>query len=197
MIKGRDKSKLIQIGNCYFPHPPKFGYHWINIPPWKLFFFPQAGMPAMQWTLYRRINLEFWINMHTTIYKIINKDLMQSRGNCTQYSVITYVGKESEREWIYVFVQQNHFTVYWKLMPLHGLPRWYQWKRTCLHRRPKRGRFDPWVGKILWRRAWQPTSVFMPGASHGQSPWGHKESNVTEATQLTDSAMLSIHSTPI
>lgn len=32
MIKGRDKSKLIQIGNCYFPHPPKFGYHWINIP---------------------------------------------------------------------------------------------------------------------------------------------------------------------
>ena len=28
--------------------------------------------------------------------------------------------------------------------------------------------FDPWVGKIPWRRAWQPTSVFLPGESHGQ-----------------------------
>ena len=28
--------------------------------------------------------------------------------------------------------------------------------------------FNPWVGKIRWRRAWQPTSVFLPGESHGQ-----------------------------
>ena len=41
-------------------------------------------------------------------------------------------------------------------------------------------RFDPWVG-IPWRRAWQPTPVFLPGESCGQrslagySPWGHKE----------------------
>ena len=28
--------------------------------------------------------------------------------------------------------------------------------------------FDPWVGKISWRRAWQPTPVFLPGESHGQ-----------------------------
>ena len=44
------------------------------------------------------------------------------------------------------------------------------------------------VGKIPWRRAWQPTPVFLPGESHGQrslagySPWGHKESGTTEAT---------------
>ena len=31
---------------------------------------------------------------------------------------------------------------------------------------------DPWVGKIPWRRAWQPTSVFLPGESHGQEPGG-------------------------
>ena len=42
------------------------------------------------------------------------------------------------------------------------------------------------IGKIPWRKAWQPTSVFLPGESHGQrslvgySPWGHKESDVTE-----------------
>ena len=28
--------------------------------------------------------------------------------------------------------------------------------------------FDPWVGKIAWRRAWQTTPVFLPGESHGQ-----------------------------
>ena len=35
--------------------------------------------------------------------------------------------------------------------------------------RCKRCGFDPWVGKIPWRRAWQPTPVFLPGESHGQS----------------------------
>ena len=43
-------------------------------------------------------------------------------------------------------------------------PRWHQWQRTCLPmqetRRCDRGGFDPWVGKIPWRRAWQPTLVF-------------------------------------
>ena len=40
-------------------------------------------------------------------------------------------------------------------------------------------RFHPWVGKIPWRRQWQPTPVFLPGKFHGQrslvgySPWGH------------------------
>ena len=52
----------------------------------------------------------------------------------------------------------------------------------------RRCRFDPWVRKIPWRRAWHPTPVFLPGESHGQgslacySPWSHKELNVTEAT---------------
>ena len=34
--------------------------------------------------------------------------------------------------------------------------------------RCKRGGFDPWVIKIPWRRAWQPTPVFLPGKSHAQ-----------------------------
>ena len=46
--------------------------------------------------------------------------------------------------------------------------------------------FDPWVWKIPLRRAWQPTSVLLPGKSHrqrslmGWSPWGGKESDMTE-----------------
>ena len=35
-------------------------------------------------------------------------------------------------------------------------------------RRPKRLGFDPWVGKLPWRRAWQPTPVSFSGESHGQ-----------------------------
>ena len=31
-----------------------------------------------------------------------------------------------------------------------------------------RSRFDPWVGKIPWRKAWLPTPVFLPGEFHGQ-----------------------------
>ena len=38
---------------------------------------------------------------------------------------------------------------------------------ACQCRRHKRCRFHPWVGKIRWRRAWQPTPVFLPG----RSPW--------------------------
>ena len=54
--------------------------------------------------------------------------------------------------------------------------------------RCKRLGLDPYIGKIAWRRAWQPTPAFLPGESHGQrslvgySPWGHKELNRTEVT---------------
>ena len=65
-----------------------------------------------------------------------------------------------------------------------GLPWWLRWLSVCLqHRRPG---FDPWVGKIPWRRKWQPTPVLLPGKFHGPrslvvySPWRHKESDMTE-----------------
>ena len=41
-----------------------------------------------------------------------------------------------------------------------------QWYRICLQCR--RHRFNPWVGKIPWRRAWQLIPVFLIGESHGQ-----------------------------
>ena len=75
---------------------------------------------------------------------------------------------------------------------------------SCQSRRHKRCRFDPWAGKIPWRKAWQlqysclenstdrgawqwhPTPVLLPGKSHGWRslvgcrPWGRKESDTTE-----------------
>ena len=48
-----------------------------------------------------------------------------------------------------------------------GFPQWLSGKElACQRRRLRRGGFYPWVGKIPWRRKWQPTQVFFPGASH-------------------------------
>ena len=54
--------------------------------------------------------------------------------------------------------------------------------------------FSPWVGKIPWRRKWQPTPLLLPGKSHGwrslvdYSPWGLKGSDVTDRLHLCTSA---------
>ena len=49
--------------------------------------------------------------------------------------------------------------------------------------RCRKHRFDPWVEKIPWRRAWQPIPVFLPEKFlAGYSPWDHKELDTTEVT---------------
>ena len=51
--------------------------------------------------------------------------------------------------------------------------------------------FNPWVGKIPWRREWLPTTVFLPGEFHeqrslvGYSPWGPKELDMTKQLILS------------
>ena len=60
---------------------------------------------------------------------------------------------------------------------------------ACQCRRCERHRFDPWVRKLPWRRAGQPTSVFLPGEFHelrklvGYSPKSFKELDTTKATE--------------
>ena len=55
------------------------------------------------------------------------------------------------------------------LSPPPPLPGFFQWlsgkESTCQGRRHG---FSPWVGKIPWRRKWQPSQEFLPGKSHGQ-----------------------------
>ena len=65
-----------------------------------------------------------------------------------------------------------------------------QWQRICLQcKRCRRHRFEYWVGKILWRRGWQPTLVLLPGECHGQRRLagyrrqGCKGLDTTEATE--------------
>ena len=70
-------------------------------------------------------------------------------------------------------------------------PWWLSSKESACQGR--RHEFDPWVGRIPWRRKWQPTPVFLLGKSHGQkslvdcSPWGCKSSEHNLVTNLTHS----------
>ena len=69
---------------------------------------------------------------------------------------------------------------------------------TCKCRWCRRHGFDPWVGKVSWWRAWQPTSVFLLGESHGQrslaghSPWGCQELKKPEQLNCTISSRTSL-----
>ena len=49
-----------------------------------------------------------------------------------------------------------------------GLPMWLSGKESaCQCKRLMRQGFDLWVGKVPWRKKWQPTPVFLPGKFHG------------------------------
>ena len=72
-----------------------------------------------------------------------------------------------------------------------GYPLQYSWASLvaqAVKNSPQCGRpgFNPWITKIPWRRAWQPTPVFLLENPHGQrsldgyTPWGCKESDTTE-----------------
>ena len=69
-----------------------------------------------------------------------------------------------------------------------GLPRWFSGKESACQCR--RHGFNPWVGKIPWRRKWQSTPVLLPGKSHrqrsleGYIPGGSKELDTTEHTHM-------------
>ena len=91
---------------------------------------------------------------------------------------------------------------HWQLPPamLMGLSWWLRQWRMCLQcGRPS---FNPWVGKIPWRREWLPTLVFLPGEFLGQrslagySSWGHKESDTTEPLSFSCTWISQVQASP-
>ena len=65
-----------------------------------------------------KVDWEFGMDMYTLLLHlkwITIKDLLYSTGNSAQYSAITYMGKEFEKEEIRVYVQLNHFAIRLKL----------------------------------------------------------------------------------
>ena len=82
------------------------------------------------------------------------------------------------------------FAAYWKWIWISQVAQWLKKKKIHLQcRKPRRHRFDPCVGKIPWRRAWQPSPVSIPAWTEEpaelHSPWGRKESDTTEVTEHT------------
>ena len=68
---------------------------------------------------------------------------------------------------------------------LWGFPDGSVVKNTPAQRkRRKRCRFDPWGGKIPWRRKWQPTPVFFPRKSYGQGTLATVH-RVTKESEMT------------
>ena len=72
------------------------------------------------------------------------------------------------------------------------LPWWPNGKK--IHLQCRRPGFNPWVGKTPWRRAWQPTPVFLPGKSHGQRSWWATVHGVRKSQTRTSDKLF--HFTP-
>ena len=94
------------------------------------------------------------------------------------------IGILTKKYWLCIFLI-TLIKIYYTLAD--PVPTWDTGKEsTCQYERGKRRGFDPWVGKIPWKKKWPPAPVFLSGKFHGQrslvsySPWGPKESDTTE-----------------
>ena len=98
------------------------------------------------------------------------------------FLISKYIGQVSPNKWN----QWNMYVYHWDILiykqyniynKIYMFPGGTSGKKpTCQCRRDKRRGFHPWVGNITWRRAWQPTLVFLPGESHRQKDSGRLQS---------------------
>ena len=63
-----------------------------------------------------RTNWKIGIEIHSLLYQklLTNKDHLYSTGGSTQYSVMSYMGQKSTKDWIYLYVQLIHFAIHLK-----------------------------------------------------------------------------------
>ena len=87
------------------------------------------------------------------------------------------------------FWEVERLLTYWgrhirTLYFLVGLLKWLSGKESsCQCKSLRRRRFNPWVRKIPWVKKRQPTSIFLPGKSHGQRSWAGLQSKVLQQVQ--------------
>ena len=111
----------------------------------------------------------------------------ESKGSQSWTPLSTHAHTQTQSEYIWFsFSFQQCFTFgisYLASLVVHTV------KVSCLQRR--RPKFNPWVRKIPWRKAWRSTPVVLPGEFHGQrslmgySPWGCKDLDITEWLTLS------------
>ena len=111
---------------------------------------------AMEHAVYLTATTFFLKRVRSQIVQLVKKPLAM------QENPVRFPGQEDplEKE------QATHSSIL-------GLPFWLSWLRS--HLQCGRPGFDPWVGKIPWRRERLPTPVFWPGEFLGlYSPWGRQ-----------------------
>ena len=97
-------------------------------------------------------------------------------------AIITYIGQKLEN--IHISFSSKRDNAFWYI----GASQVALVVKNLSANGEDRREFDLWVRKISWRRAWQPTPVFLLTESHRQrslavySPQGHKELDTTEET---------------
>ena len=136
----------------------------------------------------------------------------------------THTGKSPTNEFISLHPTLTSLDALWKIIKIKtNLLFFYSciiWGGSVVKNLPamQEMQFDPWVGKmpgrkawqstpvfyprkyVPWRKAWQPTPVFLPGESQwqrslaGSGPWGCKESDMTEATWVQEKSIFKKHS---
>ena len=85
--------------------------------------------------------------------------------------------------------------LYWNTATLVYLGMSSGKESACQYRRCKRCRFDPWVGKIPWRRNWQHTPIAFPGKFHGQRSWWASVHGAAKSWTRVSTAHSVLHST--
>ena len=102
----------------------------------------------------------FSLSLHTGI-ALFNKILQ---------SVYCFLGQHRAKTMMQVSILLNDCVLYFNVYFSHrGFPGGSSGNEpACKYRRPKTCRFNPWVEKIPWKRAWQPAPVFLPGEFHAQ-----------------------------
>ena len=105
-------------------------------------------------------------------------------GHSRQWSTLYYASGSNGNQFSTRILMFLRGPILYHPLHTHRLPWWLRGLSVCLQcGRPS---FYPWVGKIPWRRKWQPTPVLLPGKPHGRrslvgySAWGHKKSDMTE-----------------
>ena len=147
-----------------------------------------VGLRQTQWLqVLGSMNLEsftctrLWLDMQVLL------GMGQTEGTSHQINMacllvhqLTYIMVENTKfTWSFKSQHKGWNTFRWAFWNYLGLTtqvmkgsRWLRGKRICLQcrrcKRCQRCRFDPWVGKIPWRRKWQPTPVFLLRKCHGR-----------------------------
>ena len=155
----------------------KRGWYFFRFPDFYLYFLSSELWSSLEWTFKHII----WGNLflkESDNFSAIDDFFFGT------YPFFSLGGCNMER-WPGIWPEKDHVL---SISP-QGFPGGISGKEpACECRTPKGCGFHSWVGKIPWRREWQPTPVFLWGESHGQRSlvgyclWSCKESDMTEMT---------------